>query len=97
VRQVQRDLQINEAFICDRGAALYVPTSYFRDRDPHVTGEREIFKLNPPDKSATVSLVRDLFLGLGSRDVLTIGRSSSRLGAPRLSPPAFAERVNLEL
>ena len=73
VRQVQRELQINEAFVCDRGAALYVPNSYFRDRDRHVTGEWEIFRFNPPDKSATVNLVRDLFLGLGSRDVLTIG------------------------
>ena len=73
VRQVQSELQINEAFICDGGAALYVPTSYFCDRDRQVTGEWEIFKFNPPDKSATVNLVRDLFLGLGSREVLTIG------------------------
>lgn len=73
VRQVQRELQISEAFVCDSGAALYVPNSYFRDRDRHGTWEWEIFRFNPPDKSATVNLVRDLFLGLGSRDVLTIG------------------------
>src|SRR5688572_3104438 len=77
VRQVQRELQITEPFVCDGGAALYVPNSYFRDRDRdrnrHVPGEWEIFNFNPPDKSAMVNLVRDLFLGLGSRDVLTIG------------------------
>ena len=30
-------------------------------------------RFNPPDKSATVNLVRDLLLGLGSRDVVTLG------------------------
>ncbi len=74
VRQVQREFQITEAFVCDGGAAVYVPQHYWRDRHRQDSeGEWEIFRFNPPDKSAAVNLVRDLFLGLGSRDVLTIG------------------------
>ena len=74
VRQVQRELEITEAFVCEGGTALYVPHSYGRGRDRHdADGEWEIFRFNPPDKAAAVVFVRDLFLGLGSRDVLTIG------------------------
>lgn len=74
VRQIQHELQITEAFVCDGGAALYIPKSYCRNLDWHGTeGEWEIVRFNPPDKSAAVNLVRDLFLGLGSRDVMTIG------------------------
>jgi hypothetical protein len=72
VRQVQRELEIIEAFVCDGGAALHVPPSYRRER--HGTdGGWEMFRFSPPDKSAAVIFVRDLFLGSGSRDVLTIG------------------------
>ena len=74
VHQVQRDFHITEAFVCDGGAALHIPNSYLRVSDPPgAETEWEIFRFNPPDKAAAVHLVRDLFLGLGSRDVLTIG------------------------
>ena len=74
VRQVQQELHVTEAFVCDGGGAVYVPRSYGRDLDRRGTeDEWEIFRFNPPDKSAAVTLVRDLFLRLGSQDVLTIG------------------------
>jgi predicted mannosyl-3-phosphoglycerate phosphatase (HAD superfamily) len=77
VRQLQHELNIQEPFICNSGAALHVPNTYFRTADsPHTTIGSvtwEVFKFSPPDRAAAVNLVCDLFLAAGWDDVLTIG------------------------
>jgi predicted mannosyl-3-phosphoglycerate phosphatase (HAD superfamily) len=74
VRNVQRELRIREAFVCEGGAALHVPESYRgKPVTPRAEAEWEIFRFNPPDRFAAVTMVRDLFLGRGWNDVLTIG------------------------
>ncbi|HVG53009.1 MAG TPA: hypothetical protein VM846_01200 [Vicinamibacterales bacterium] len=74
VRHVQRELRITEAFVCDGGAELHVPANYRRDPDRQdADAAWEIFKFSPPNKAAAVTLLRDLFVGLGSPDILTIG------------------------
>lgn len=73
VRHVQRDLGITEAFVCDGGAALHVPDRYRRGLDWDAESEWELFRFTPPDKKAAVVLMRDLFVGLGSRELVTIG------------------------
>jgi len=74
VRHAQRELRITEAFVCDGGAELHVPDSYrlATDRQGAAPGW-EIFRFSPPNKAAAVILLRDLFVGLGSREILTIG------------------------
>jgi len=77
VRHVQRELGIREAFVCDGGAALHVPDSYRSGTEPQEADVSwEIFRFNPPNKAAAVILLRDLFAGLGSREILTIGVGS---------------------
>jgi hypothetical protein len=74
VRKVQRELRIEEAFVCDGGAALHVPNGAHGSRVRQSAGvEWEIFRFNPPDKFAAVNMLRDLFLGRGWDPVLTIG------------------------
>lgn len=75
VRQLQRELHVVEAFVCEGGAAVHVPSRYrCGSQDMHRSeGDWEILRFNPPDKAAAVKMVRDVFLGLGWRDVLTIG------------------------
>ena len=75
VRQVQRQLNLAEPFVCDGGGALYVPSSYFgnvRAPDPPAR-DWEVFRFSPPDRPAAVKVVRDLLLARGFDDVLTIG------------------------
>jgi hypothetical protein len=76
IRQVQRELQIVEAFICEGGAALHVPGAYLHgvaDSDGHAECQWDVFRFNPPNRGAAVTLVRDLFLARGWCDPLTIG------------------------
>jgi predicted mannosyl-3-phosphoglycerate phosphatase (HAD superfamily) len=74
VRQVQRELQVVEAFVCEGGGAVHVPGRYRCSQDTQRSeAEWEILRFNPPDKAAAVKMVRDVFLGLGWQDVLTIG------------------------
>lgn len=74
VRHVQRDLRITEAFVCDGGAELHVPPSYRGETDRQdAAADWDVFRFNPPNKAAAVIFLRDLFVGLGSRDILTIG------------------------
>lgn len=74
VRQMQRELHMTEAFICEGGAALHVPRCYRGTQSSNgADGEWETFRFNPPDKAAAVTMLRDVLVGLGRQDVLTIG------------------------
>ena len=74
VRQMQRELHMTEAFICEGGAALHVPGCYHCTQgSPGADEEWETFRFNPPDKAAAVNILRDVLVGLGWQDVLTIG------------------------
>ena len=75
VRQVQYHLNIAEPFVCEGGAAVHIPGCYLGKVPPAdmSAGAWEIFRFSPPDRTAAVNLVRDLFVAQGYSDVLTIG------------------------
>jgi predicted mannosyl-3-phosphoglycerate phosphatase (HAD superfamily) len=75
IRQVQQHLDIVEPFVCEGGAALYVPSLDSRVDAPaaRVSYEWDVFRFNPPDRTAAVTLVRDWFVARGSEEPLTIG------------------------
>jgi len=76
VQKVQRELDIVEPFICEGGATLYVPSMYLRTidaADTHSECDWDVFRFNPPDRAAAVTLVRDLFVAQGWDDPVTIG------------------------
>jgi len=72
VRRVQRHLRIEEPFVCDGGGAVHVPPSWRATASDIEDGRWERFQFNPPDRSAAVTLVRDLFVAR-RHDVLTVG------------------------
>ena len=74
VQQLQRDLGLLEPFICDGGAALYIPRGYFEELDGLTAGDDrwEVFQFGVRDPARAVRLLASLFC-VRDEDVLTIG------------------------
>ena len=74
VQELQRELGLRQPFICERGAALYIPRGYFEELDGMASGDAawEIFDFGVPEPARAVRLLASLFSVRGE-DVMTIG------------------------
>jgi len=74
VQQAQRDLGLRDPFICDGGAALYIPRGYFPELDGLNAGDEqwEVFGFGVQDPARAVRLLASLFSVKGE-EILTIG------------------------
>ena len=74
VQDLQEELGFRQPFICERGAALYIPRGYFEELDGLTSGDSawEIFDFGVPEPARAVRLLTSLFSVRGE-DVLTIG------------------------
>ena len=74
VQQLQAQLGLDEPFICDGGATLYIPRGYFEELDGLAAGDDcwEVFHFGVRDPARAVRLLASLYSVRGE-DVLTIG------------------------
>lgn len=74
VQDLQRELGLQQPFICDGGASLYIPRGYFEELDGLASGDDtwEIFEFGVRDPARAVRLLSSLYSVRGE-DVLTIG------------------------
>jgi predicted mannosyl-3-phosphoglycerate phosphatase (HAD superfamily) len=77
VQDLQRELALDQPFICDGGAALYIPRGYFEELDGLTAGDDawEIFEFGVRDPARAVRLLASLFCVRGA-DIMTIGFGS---------------------
>jgi predicted mannosyl-3-phosphoglycerate phosphatase (HAD superfamily) len=78
IRQLQYEFASNQPFICEKGAALYVPRLWLGEpasANPGLDEEREweTFRFSPPSVSAAVRLLTAMFLTRGHDPLLTVG------------------------
>lgn len=74
VQALQRELGLRHPFICEGGAALYIPRGYFMELDGLASGddEWEVFTFGTPDPTRAVRLLTSLYSVRGE-ETLTIG------------------------
>jgi predicted mannosyl-3-phosphoglycerate phosphatase (HAD superfamily) len=74
VQSLQREVGLVEPFMCEGGAALYIPRGYFEELDGLAAGDDtwEIFEFGVRDPARAVRLLSSLYSVRGE-DVLTIG------------------------
>ena len=87
VRDLQQQLDLTAPFICEKGAALYIPPAYFGDRLAGREGGRdrwEVFRFNPADTAAAIRLLCGLFAARGEQ-VLTVGLGCDHTDYPLLT------------
>jgi predicted mannosyl-3-phosphoglycerate phosphatase (HAD superfamily) len=73
VQQVQRELGLVHPFICDHGAALYIPAAYFSETDEPASEPWEVFTFEPADPAAAIRLLSALFAARGQDKILSVG------------------------
>ena len=74
VQQLQRDLGMREPFICDGGAAVYIPHGYFEEEDCGAmrAAEWHVFGVAHADAAHAVQLLSSLYATTGAQPV-TVG------------------------
>jgi len=73
VKQLQSELGLVEPFVCDRGAALYIPAEYFNDSGEAAPESWEVFSFAQADPAAAIRLLRALFVARGHDKILSVG------------------------
>jgi len=78
VQDLQRELRLEQPFICRGGASLYIPRGYFEELDGLTSGDDawEIFEFGVRDPSRAVRLLASLYSVRGE-EILTIGFGSA--------------------
>jgi predicted mannosyl-3-phosphoglycerate phosphatase (HAD superfamily) len=74
VQELQREIGLQEPFVCEGGATLYIPRGYFEELDGMTSGDAawEVFEFGVRDPARTVRLLTSLYAVRGE-DILTIG------------------------
>ena len=74
VQELQRELRLQEPFVCEGGATLYIPRGYFEELDGMTAGDAawEVFEFGVRDPARTVRLLTSLYTVRGE-EILTIG------------------------
>jgi predicted mannosyl-3-phosphoglycerate phosphatase (HAD superfamily) len=77
VQDVQAELGLRHPFICNGGAALYIPRGYFMELDGLTAGNAawEVFEFGVPDPARAIRLLSSLF-SVSGEEILTVGFAS---------------------
>lgn len=73
VKQLQSELGLVQPFVCDRGAALYIPAEYFSDGGEGTPDTWEVFSFAQADPAAAIRLLAALFVARGHGKILSVG------------------------
>ena len=78
IRRLQHECAFSQPFICEDGAALYVPGTWLHEPaspSSHADGAGgwEVFRFSPPSVSAAVRLASEAFVARGHNPLLTVG------------------------
>jgi len=73
VKQLQAELGLVQPFVCDRGAALYIPAEYFSDFGEAAPESWEVFSFAQADPAAAIRLLGALFVARGHDKILSVG------------------------
>jgi predicted mannosyl-3-phosphoglycerate phosphatase (HAD superfamily) len=74
VQRLQRELALQQPFVCDDGAALHIPPSYFTDQvDAADDATWEMFSFSTAGPAAAIRLLSALFIARGHDKILTVG------------------------
>ena len=78
VQQLQSELEdtdaeLAQAVVCDRGAALYIPSEYFSDFGEAASASWEVFSFAQADPAAAIRLLGALFVARGHDKIVSVG------------------------